>query len=96
MEKKNSTHLCQGHVRQNPVNPYAKGGKKRVRFSRVSVAKINKKAKVDMKECPECGNKKEAAGMVWCDCNPSAPFRMRPVAAINLVNAVIRKTYNLK
>jgi hypothetical protein len=95
MEKKSSTHLCQGHVRQNPINPYAKG-QKRLRYSRVSVAKINKKAKVEMKECPECGNKKEAAGMVWCDCNPSAPFRMGPASISNLVNAVIRKTYNLK
>ena len=72
-------HFYQGFLRRNPSQTY-KGRKGKRNFAtRVSVKAQRKKAKPTLQECPNCEKREVLQGPRWCDCFPSAPFKMGSV-----------------
>ena len=60
-------------------------------FRPVKLKETRKKAKLTLQRCDGCGAEKEAKGRTWCDCNPSAPWRMTPIRIIEIVDETIKK-----
>jgi len=78
----NGTHYIDG-------NGYKR--RRRRMFSKIKLAQTNKKSPVTLQRCDGCGLEKEAQGRTWCDCNPTAPWRMTPLYIVKKVDKVITK-----
>ena len=50
----------------------------------------NRKKEMKKYICPGCEKKVPADRMTWCDCNPSAPFRMMPLSNYEFIEKMIK------